>query len=116
MDIAFIILAPPVLVWLCLIALPAGPPFFIGLAAFLLIWFGALGAVYPIGPGSGPDDWFRGIEVVPVWASLATAGMASAAQLWRWQRIRKNKRTHYLTAVFGIPAALAGLFLLIVIF
>lgn len=116
MDIAVLIFAPPILAWLFLALLPGGGAFVTGLIVFVLIWLASAAAVYPIRPTSGPDDWYRGIEQIPLWASLATAALAIAGQGWRHWRLKQGKPTRYVAVALGIPAALGLLFLLIVIF
>nr|WP_323780374.1 hypothetical protein [Amylibacter sp.] len=84
MEIIVVLFGPMVLVWLALAAMPRGVPFLVafGFAMALLI----AGALAPLPPSNGPDDWFRGIGRAGAILGLVAAGAVLPAQGLRWWR------------------------------
>lgn len=112
MDLVPFVLGPPLLVALFLIPWPAGRPALLALGAVALLWIAAAMMVYPIAPSTGPDDWFRGIEVWPLWGSAMAAGLVGLAQFWRWRRLRAGKPPRYVLILLGlVGGALAAVVL-----
>jgi hypothetical protein len=72
------------------------------LAVFGIFWVLAAGATFPIAPASGPDDWFHGIEVVPLFGALGAAFAASIAQAIRWMRLRQGKKPYYFVILIAV--------------
>ena len=102
MGILIFIAVPPIATFLILAATPAGKPFLSLRAVFGIFWVLAAGATFPIAPASGPDDWFHGIEVIPLYGALGAALAATVAQAIRWWRLRKGKRPFYLIILIAV--------------
>ncbi|NSX53884.1 hypothetical protein [Parasulfitobacter algicola] len=98
---AFLIFAfsTPLLVLLFLACMPAGRVFFWALAGSVVLWILAAMLVLPLKPSSGPDDWFHGIELIPLIGSGIVIALVTPAQIWRWYRLRRGLPTLYLPAL-----------------
>lgn len=110
MELMVFIVGPPLVTFLILVGLPSGMVALMGHGIALFLWATAAAAIYPLRPRSGPDDWFHGIELVPLWGTFAVILAVGMAQLWRWQRKRSGQKAYYMIAlaVFGFASA-AGL-------
>ena len=104
MEIMLVLLGPMALAFLLAAAIPdARIGVAVGLGCALL---GVLGAMVPVRPAVGPDDWYRGIGQVG--SSLGTVGAltATVAQAIRW-RAGLGLRGYLLTLVGCVVAAVA---------
>ena len=107
MDLMIVLFAPPILAYLALTFLPVGLPALAGCviaASFCLV---AAMAIFPIRSSNGPDDWFRGIEVLPFTGAVIVVTCVSLLQAIRWHRARRGKPTFYwqmhLIALLIVP-------------
>ena len=110
MDLIAFLIAPPIIAFIFLATFPANHSFLGALAVFALVWGLAAASIFPIGPPSGPDDWFHGIETVPLFGSLAAAVFCVIAQGIRWWRIKQGKKPYYIVIliVLGIITFIAS--------
>ncbi|WP_417248415.1 hypothetical protein [Celeribacter sp.] len=99
MEILVILFVIPVATPVGLAVLPAGRPALVGHIAVASVAALAAMTFLPLGASNGPDDWFHGIELVPVISAGISVVLVGAAQGWRWYRIRKGKETYYLAAL-----------------
>jgi hypothetical protein len=102
MDILIFIFGLPIVAFILLASMQGGAPFLSMLGIVGVLCLLAAAAIFPIGPSSGPDDWFHGIEVVPLFGTLGAALAASIAQAIRWLRLRQGKKPHYIVILIGV--------------
>ncbi|QYX56599.1 hypothetical protein K1T73_16405 [Roseovarius sp. SCSIO 43702] len=89
----------PLAVFVILLMLRDWRTYLIGLGVVaLLCGIGAL-MIYPLSPPGGPDDWFHGIEQVPLWGAALAALATLPAQGWRAWRRKRGQPTHYAAAI-----------------
>ena len=114
MDLIIVLFTPPILAYLALAFLPAGPPALAGCVIATILCLLAALAIFPIGPASGPDDWFHGIEVLPFTGAVIVVFCVSLLQAIRWYRARQGKETFYwqmhLLALVTVPYLSASIF------
>lgn len=98
MDILIALFGPSLVFWF-LLALPRpGKPFLIalGLCIFIAIIIG-LDAFQP--SGGGPDNWYSGVPFLGFVLGLVLALGPLVAQIYRYNRHRKNLPTNYIAAL-----------------
>ncbi len=105
-------IVPPAVAFAVLILAPAGPPYLAALALTLGLCVVAALMIYPLRPSSGPDDWFHGIEQLPLWGVLAAAAVSAPLQGWRWWRLSRGHTSHYAALLAGAGLLIGGWFLL----
>ncbi len=102
MELLVFIFGPPIVAFVLLAAMPPGAPFLSVLGIVGVLCLVAAAAIFPIAPASGPDDWFHGIEVVPLFGAVGAAFAASVAQAIRWVRLRQGKKPYYFVILIGV--------------
>lgn len=95
MDLLIILFTPPILAYLALTFLPVGRLALVGCIIAIALCLLAAMVIFPIGPASGPNDWFHGIEVLPFTGAVIVVTCVSLLQAIRWHRSRQGKETFY---------------------
>ncbi|WP_417273324.1 hypothetical protein [Celeribacter halophilus] len=99
MEVIVILFVIPVVTLVGLAILPAGRLALVGHIAVASVAALAAMTFLPLSASNGPDDWFHGIELVPIFSAGISVVLVGIAQWWRWHRIRKGKETYYLAAL-----------------
>lgn len=99
MELLFLFVVLPAAIFLGLAVLPVGRPALIGHIAVAAIAALLAAVMLPLDPPTGPDNWFYGVELVPVYAAAIGVPFIGAAQLWRWWRVDRGKPSYYVLAL-----------------
>jgi uncharacterized membrane protein YfbV (UPF0208 family) len=111
---AFLIV-PPAVAFAVLILAPAGVSYLVALGLTTGLCVLAALAIYPLRPSSGPDDWFHGVEQIPLWGVVAAVAVSLPFQGWRWWRISRGHPSHYVAILAGAAVLVGGWFLLMTV-
>lgn len=101
-DVIVLLIGPPLAMFLGLVAWPAGRPALIAWGCGAAVLALATARTLPLAPASGPDDWFHGIEIVPLVAMAVVLVWVGLAQLVRWLRLRAGEPAYYPLWLLGI--------------
>ncbi|MGY9045880.1 hypothetical protein P775_01760 [Puniceibacterium antarcticum] len=94
MSLLVLIFGLPVVAFLILLLSKPGATYLATAFTILLLCVLAAFYILPLGPSSGPDDWFHGVELLPLYGTLAAVAFSAPIQAWRWWRLRRQKPTY----------------------